>query len=67
VLVLFQALGLEINRYRIACCALTDQEPVSGLIVYSQRKDGAVEYSHVLELRYEMRHEIKENREKVRK
>jgi hypothetical protein len=67
VLVFFQALGVEINRYRIACCALTDQEPVSGLIVSSLRKDVGVEYSHVLKLRYEMRHEIKKNRNKGRK
>jgi hypothetical protein len=33
--VFFQALGMEIQRYRNVCCALTDQEPVAGLIIYS--------------------------------
>jgi hypothetical protein len=35
VLVFFQALGMEIQRYRKVCCALTDYEPVAGLILYS--------------------------------
>jgi hypothetical protein len=33
VLVFFQAFGMKKQRYRGVCCALTDYEPLAGLIV----------------------------------
>jgi hypothetical protein len=64
LLVFFQALGMEVQRYRNVCCALTDKETVAGLIIYSLCKNIAMEYSHVQKLRYGIRHTVKEKRKK---
>jgi hypothetical protein len=47
VLVLFQALGMEIQRYRSVCCAVTEYEPVADLIVYRICENIVMEHSHV--------------------
>jgi hypothetical protein len=43
LVLVFQALGMEMLRYRSVRCALTDQKPATCLIVHSMRKNTFME------------------------
>jgi hypothetical protein len=64
VLLFYQALGMEIQRYSNVSCALTDYEPFAGLIVYSLCKNIVTEYSHIQKWRCRIKHRIKGKRKK---
>jgi len=62
VLVFYEAPGIEIQCYCNVCCALTNQQPVVVLIVYSLCKNIIMEYSHIQKLW----HGVRQNEENTK-